>query len=197
MLRQPHRRRDKRMAYAHPTRAPALPLTPPTERRRLPPDPNALLGGRWHAMTVKSIFPAVVDEARVGSYPALAKAGGGYVWDAVLEYRVWCHPERGAPDESGGEDYFRAFASFEEAESFAKVTPGAEEPLALILQEEHIDEPEPGKFVHVRGRRIAEWPPVFLSRPRRSPSTIPDFISPTAPANRLDILRGIAPKWAP
>lgn len=30
------------------------------------------------------------DAGLVGTYPAAAKAGGGYVWDDVLEYRVWC-----------------------------------------------------------------------------------------------------------
>jgi hypothetical protein len=46
--------------------------------------------------------------------------------------------------------------------------------------------------VHVRERRVTEWPVAFLTRPRRTPHTIPDFFSPDAPANRLDILRGIA-----
>ena len=39
--------------------------------------------------------PDVADPDRVGTYPATVGAGGGYVWDQVLEYRVWCHPERG------------------------------------------------------------------------------------------------------
>lgn len=51
----------------------------------------------------------------VRTYPASAKAGGGYVWDEVLEYRVWCHPERGAPDEADGSDYYYAFATYEDA----------------------------------------------------------------------------------
>jgi hypothetical protein len=139
-------------------------------------------------------YPSVLDASLVGSYPALAKAGGGYVWDAVLEYRVWCHPERGAPDEAGGDDYYRAFASFDDALAFSSRTPGAEEPLALILQEEFIDEPEPGQYVHMKERRVAEWPVVFLGRPKRTANTIPDFMSPTAPPNRLDILRGIGSK---
>jgi hypothetical protein len=143
---------------------------------------------------VKTVYPSVLDADLVGSYPASAKAGGGYVWDAVLEYRVWCHPERGAPDEAEGNDYYQAFASFDEAAAFANSTPGAEEPLALILQEEFIDEPEPGKYVHVKERRVTEWPVGFLSRPKRTARTIPDFMSPSAPPNRLDILRGVANK---
>jgi hypothetical protein len=40
--------------------------------------------------------------------------------------------------------------------------------------------------------RIAEWPVAFLGRPRRTPHTIPDFLAPDAPPNRLALLRGIA-----
>lgn len=136
--------------------------------------------------------PAVADPARVGSYPALAKSGGGYVWDAVLEYRVWVHPERGTPDHHEGSDYFHAFASYVEAMEFSRSQPGAEEPLALVLQEEYIDEPETEQYAHVRERRVTEWPVVFLRRPRRTAETIPRFLAPDAPANRLEILRGTA-----
>jgi hypothetical protein len=145
-------------------------------------------------MKMRTRFPRAIDPARVGRYPATAAAGGGFVWDAVLEYRVWCHPERGAPDKAEGNDYYYAFASFPDALRFSKEHPGAEEPLALVLQKEYIDEPAPGKYRHVRKRRVAEWPVAFLSRPRRTKNTIPDFLSPTAPDNRLDILRGLARK---
>jgi hypothetical protein len=131
-----------------------------------------------------STRPDVLDPSLVGTYPVKAKAGGGYVWDAVLEYRVWCHSDDGA-------DHFRAFASFEEAERFAKATPGAEEPLALVLQEEYIDESPPGEYEHVRERRVTEWPVEFLSRPRRTPRAIPDFMASDSP-DRLDILRGLS-----
>lgn len=138
-----------------------------------------------------SEYPAVLDPARVGSYPASAFAGGGFVWDEVLEYRVWCHPA------DGGDDYYYAYASADEA--FAAVErEGAdpevatvEEPLALILQREYIDENEPGEYVHIKSERVTEWPLEFLSRPRRTSRTIPDFMSPDAPPNRLDILRGL------
>jgi hypothetical protein len=137
-------------------------------------------------------YPDVVDPEQVGRYPALAGAGGGFVWDAVLEYRVWCHPERGAPDQEDGSDHFYSFASYEDALAFSRATTGAEEPLALILQEEYISEPEQGVYVHVRESRITEWPVEFLSRPQRTADTIPRFLAPDAPANRLDILRGVA-----
>ena len=136
-------------------------------------------------------YPEVIDPQLVGTYPASAFAGGGYVWDAVLEYRVWCHPEHGAADQADGNDYFHAFASYAEAKGFSQRTEGAEEPLALVLQREYIDEPESGRYIHVRKPRITEWPVEFLQRPRRTERTIPDFLSPEAPANRLDILRGL------
>lgn len=136
-------------------------------------------------------YPDVLDSKLVGSCPALAKAGGGYVWDAVLEYRVWCHPEKGSPDLEGS-DYFYPFVSYEEALAFSEKTPGAEEPLALVLQREYISESEPGQYIHVKEERITEWPVEFLTRPRRTESTIPEFMSPNAPINRLDILRGLA-----
>jgi len=139
-----------------------------------------------------SDYPNVVDSALVGTYPASAKVGGGYVWDAVLEYRVWCHPERGAQDLDGGSDYFYAFASYQEALEFSQRTQGAEEPIVLILQEEYIAEPEPGHYIHMREQRITEWQVVWLKRSRRTAQTIPAFVSPDAPSNRLEILRGLA-----
>jgi len=139
-----------------------------------------------------SKYPNVKDPEMVGTYPAHAKSGGGYVWDQVLEYRVWCHPERGAPDLCDGDDYYYAFETYEEALEFSRENPGTEEPLALIIQEEYIDEPEPGKYFHMKERRITEWDVEFLRRPRRNENTIPDFFSPDAPSNRLDILRGLA-----
>jgi putative acetyltransferase len=63
----------------------------------------------------------------------------------------------------------------------------------LILQREYIDEAEPGEYRHVKEERITEWPVEFLQRPRRTPTTIPNFLAPDAPANRLEILRGSAP----
>jgi hypothetical protein len=145
-------------------------------------------------MKKRTRFPRAIDPARVGKYPGFCFAGGGFVWDAVLEYRVWCHPERGAPDKEDGNDYYYAFASYPDALRFSKRSAGAEKPLALILQREYILEPTPGQYVHVKKRRITEWPVAFLSRPRQTKSTIPDFLSPNAPRNKLAILRGLAQK---
>ena len=136
-------------------------------------------------------YPDVVDASLVGTYSPLAKAGGGYVWDDVLEYRVWCHPERGASDLEDGSDYYYAFATYTEALAFSHSTEGAEVPLALVRQLEYIEEPSPGEYRHVKEERITEWPVDFLRRPRRTSNTIADFLSPNAPANRLDVLRGL------
>ena len=135
-------------------------------------------------------YPRVLDETKIGDYPALVKAGGGYVWDEVLEYRVWCHPEQGAEDTENGDDYYFVFSTYEEALEFSNNTIRAEEPIALILQKEYIDEPEPGEYTHMKEERLTEWPIEFLKRPKRNDNTIPDFLSPNAPENKLDILRG-------
>jgi len=139
----------------------------------------------------QSQYPTVKDPDLVGTYPASAKAGGGYVWDEVLEYRVWCHPERGGTDLDDKNDYYCPFVTYEEALEFFEQNPGTESPLALILQQEYIDEPAPGQYIHKVEKRVTEWPVEFLKRPRRNSDTIPNFLSPNAPANRLDILRGL------
>jgi hypothetical protein len=129
-------------------------------------------------MKKRSRFPRAINPARVGKYPALCYSGGGFFWDAVLEYRVWCHPERGAPDRAKGNDYYYAFASYPKALRFSKRFKGAEKPLALILQKEYISEPTPRKYVHVKKKRITEWRVEFLSRSRRKKNTIRDFLAP-------------------
>lgn len=138
-----------------------------------------------------SKYPKVKDPNLIGEYPALVNAGGGYVWDEVLEYRVWCHPYDGAEDNEHGNDYYYAFETYEAALEFSKINEGSGEPLALIIQEEYIEEPEPGQYIHVKEQRLTEWPVEFLLRPKRTSKTIPDFLSPFAPSNRLEILRGI------
>ena len=138
-----------------------------------------------------SEYPKVKDPGLVGTYPGFVKSGGGFVWDEVLEYRVWCHPFDGAPDLENGDDYYYVFETYEEALQFSKDNKGSEEPIALILQKEFIDEPEPGNYKHIKEERLTEWPIEFLKRPRRTDRTIPDFMSPNAPRNRLDIIRGI------
>ena len=139
-----------------------------------------------------SKYPEVKSADLVGTYPPAVSSGGGYVWDDVLEYRVWCHPHAGATDNFDGDDYYYVFETYEEALEFSETNPGTKGPLALILQEEYISEPEPGNYIHIKEQRITEWPVEFLSRPRRTANTISDFISPNAPVNKLEILRGQA-----
>lgn len=59
-----------------------------------------------------SAYPIAVYTKKVGKYPALTNFGAGYVYDDVLEYRVWVHP--------GGNDYYRAFSTCEEAKKFSE-----------------------------------------------------------------------------
>ena len=139
-----------------------------------------------------SKYPIVKDPDLVGTYPALVKSGGGYVWDDVLEYRVWCYPQRGAPDVAKGDAYYYVFQTYQEAFEYTETNPGTEAPLAVIVQEEYIDEPERGNYIHVKEQRITEWPVEFLNCPRRNANTISDFLSPNAPSNRLEMLRGLA-----
>lgn len=127
-------------------------------------------------------YPNAIDPDLVGEYPALAKSGGGYFFDEVLEYRVWCHPERGAPDEFDGEDYYYAFESHELALAFSTDCPGTETPLALVRQREWVDEPEPGNFIHMTTERITEWRPEWLEDGPRTPGAIEAFIARQASA---------------
>jgi putative acetyltransferase len=127
-----------------------------------------------------SPFPAADDPSRVGTWPAATKSGAGYFWDEILEYRVWCHPERGAPDECDGDDYFYAFATYEEAKAFADATRGAEAPLVLVRQREWVGEPKPGFFEHFTGERLTEWNVEWLATSHREPGSIPAFLAARA-----------------
>jgi hypothetical protein len=121
-------------------------------------------------------LPLAVDPARVGTFPGSTKSGAGYFYDEVLEYRVWLHPERGARRLAGDDDYFAAFARYETALDFSSRTAGAEEPLVLIRQLEHIDEPTPGTFIWIRVERLTEWQVRWLEGSHREPDSIPDFL---------------------
>ena len=115
-----------------------------------------------------SAFPIAITPSRVGTYPALTKSGGGHFYDEVLEYRVWVH-------QNGG-DNFRAFSTYEQADAFSKQQKGAENPLVLVLQHEHVNEPTPGHFEHVKGDRITEWQVQWLRGAKRGPDSIPRFL---------------------
>ena len=111
-----------------------------------------------------------------GTYAGTTKSGAGYFYDEVLEYRVWQHPERGAPDLASGDDYFAAFAQYERAAEYAKSSPGAEEPLVLVRQIESINEPTPGEFQAVREERVTEWQVGWLDGSKRGPNSIEEFL---------------------
>ncbi|WP_265595955.1 GCN5 family acetyltransferase [Verrucomicrobium sp. BvORR106] len=132
-----------------------------------------------HDQSVSGIseHPLAVVAAKVGTYPALVKSGAGYFYDDVLEYRVWMHPERGAPslDEEGG-DYFVAFAQYEKALAFSKASPGAEEPLVLVRQMEYINEPEEGVYEAAKDERLTEWRVEWLEGSKRQPDSIEKFL---------------------
>jgi hypothetical protein len=147
---------------------------------------GALARGRpFHLLPTEknmSKFPVAVDPELVGEYPALSRSGGGYFFDEVLEYRVWCHPERGAPGEGTGDDYYYAFSTYEEALAFSQDTPGSEEPLALIRQREWINEPGPGTLIHEKGERITEWCVEWLESGPRRQGEIEAFIGASGSA---------------
>jgi len=141
------------------------------------------------AISAQSAYPVAIDPGQVGEYPVLTKSGGGYVYDEVLEYRVWVHP---------GEDlYYLAFATYEEAKRFSEETEGAEEPLVLVLQHEHINEPEPGKYEHVKGDRLAEWRVEWLKDNKRGPDTIANFLREKAKESSQQSPGSDSPKASP
>lgn len=113
-------------------------------------------------------YPPAINPNKVGTYPALVKSGGGYFYDEVLEYRVWIHGHKGS-------DRFHAFSTYEEALEFSQKTKGAEQPLVLVLQKEHINEPEPGVYEHIKEERLTEWLPEWLEY-KRSEDSISEFL---------------------
>lgn len=141
---------------------------------------HELLPPAFHAdrrVTGTSGFPLVVKPELVGEYPTLAKSGGGYFFDEVLEYRVWMCPARGAKRLAGGDDYLFSFAEYENALGFSQTNQGAEAPLALIRQYEWINEPSPGEYEVKRGERIAEWRVAWLKGAKRTTSSISEFLA--------------------
>lgn len=124
-----------------------------------------------------SRFPIAIDPSRVGTFPGTTKSGAGFFYDEVLEYRVWLHPERGAPRLAGDADYYAAFARYESALEYSARTKGAEEPLALVRQREHVNEPTPGTFSWEKTERITEWQVEWLKGSLRGPNSIADFLA--------------------
>lgn len=123
-----------------------------------------------------SIYPIAYKPQKVGKYPGFVNSGGGCFYDEALEYRVWIHPENGGKDLFNGDDYFYAFVSYEEAQNFSEENQGADEPLVLIFQKEWINEPQPGKYIHLKGKRYAEWQVEWLKSGKRNKDSISNFL---------------------
>ena len=123
-----------------------------------------------------SKYPIAIDENKVGEYPAHTKSGGGYFYDDILEYRVWCRPWEGAPDEFDGEIYYYPFAKYEDALKFSEETKGTEVPLVLVRQNEWINEPEAGKYIPEKGERLTEWLVEWLEGSKRAEHSITKFL---------------------
>jgi hypothetical protein len=140
----------------------------------IPPPFKALHADQTVAGT--SSFPPALHPKKVGEYPAATKSGAGYFFDEVLEYRVWLCPAKGAQSLAGDNDYFFAFASYENALAFSRKTKGAEEPLVLIRQYEWIDEPSPGKYEVQKEERLTEWRVAWLKDSKRGPTSISEFL---------------------
>jgi hypothetical protein len=120
----------------------------------------------------KPLYPDAVDPAMVKQYPLLCKSGAGYVWDAVLEWRVWGH--------GAGDDQCHCFVTYDDAEDYHQSRVHTEPPLALVLQKSHINEPEPGKLVYVDdAERITEWQAHWICEENRN-----------TPENRERIMNG-------
>lgn len=133
-------------------------------------------------------YPMAIDPDIVGEYDEAAYAGGGYFFDEVLEYRVWCYPDTAANavDADGSlliaNEYYRAFVTFEQALAFANDTPDSRTPVALVRQLEWIDQPSRGVYIRSKGERITEWQIEWLNRGIRGANDIVDFLQKQAKA---------------
>jgi hypothetical protein len=108
--------------------------------------------------------PEVFDKSKVGTYDLLCKAGGGFVWDHVLEYRVWTR-------ETGTLECHR-FADYDTASVYSQKDPEREPPLALVLQKEYFlgDTAESAKL---KSRiRTTEWQVQWLEESNHRPSML-------------------------
>lgn len=148
------------------------------------------------------MYPASDYPELVGSYPKKAGAGGGVVYDEILEYRVWNNKnclvnsfnydeyQKHINNTVSKEEYlknkdiydkfpdFKAFATYEEALDCYNSDPvGQQAPLVLILQKECISETESGEYVHIKQNRVTEWQPQWLIGKKREPGMIEKLIA--------------------
>ena len=111
----------------------------------------------------KSLYPLACNPEMVGVYPAHVRSGAGHIYTDVLEYRVWCHPEQGAPNEFDGDDYYQFFTNYEDALFFSNNSLGAEPPVVLIRQNYWIVDQSDGQYIAYKGERLTEWQPQWLT----------------------------------
>jgi len=109
-------------------------------------------------------YPDAIDKDLVGTYSPLCKSGGGYVYDDVLEYRVWYH--------GSGDDWYEPFATHAEAQTWSDADENREPPLVLVRQKSWIETLKDGALVHKTGERITEWRPQWLEGSKRSSEAI-------------------------
>ncbi|NDC22245.1 GCN5 family acetyltransferase [bacterium] len=115
--------------------------------------------------------PNAHDQNKVGSYPTIVYSGGGYLYDAVLEYRVWSKSE-------DGQSICHSFGTYNDAKKFSKKIPDAEkEPVVLVLQKQYIEETKDGKYKLINKERLAEWKVEWLKNNIRSEKNIKKYIN--------------------
>ena len=98
--------------------------------------------------------PKVADESKVGEYDTLCFSGAGFIWDEVLEYRVW----------SRGPTECHTFASYDEAERFSEATATRSIVLALVKQVEYFEGNTQRGFVELFRAPGTEEHPDYLLR---------------------------------
>lgn len=119
--------------------------------------------------TVSSNYPIADKPKKIGSFPVEVFSGGGYLFDKVLEYRVWVRNKNVSSE-------LYSFTNYEDALRFRNQTKGAEFPLALVYQAEYIAEPEEGEPVLIKQPRIAEWQVKWLEGNQRNEKNINNLL---------------------
>ena len=106
-------------------------------------------------------YPAgVLDKSKVGTYGALQKSGGGYLYDEVLEYRVWDRNE------------FDFFDNINEATIHAKKIGAEVTPLVLQKAGHWVSWDKDDKISIGDEDRIAEWRLDWLLTSKYSPEKL-------------------------
>jgi putative acetyltransferase len=97
---------------------------------------------------LQSKYPVTKEPNNVGNHPLLVHSGGGYLYDAVLEYRVWSKSE-------DGQSICHSFGTYNNAKRFSKKIPGAEkEPVVLVLQKQYIEDTKDGKYKLIKKKDL-------------------------------------------